>query len=130
MTTYHSPVFGIQTSELIVIALIAILLFGPERVPEFFHRAGQLMSKVQRSADDLWTSLQTEMNQTTKPLEDIGKDIQAIGDKLKTPLTSALAGGDADASGDEPASDDEAATEPTDEPERADEPEPTDEPTG
>ena len=77
--------FGIQTSELIVIALIAILLFGPERVPEFFHRAGQLMSKIQRSADDLWTSLQTEMNQVTKPLEDMGKDLKALGEKTLSP---------------------------------------------
>ena len=99
--------FGIQTSELLVIALIAILLFGPERVPEFFHRAGQFMSRIQRSADDLWTSLQTEMNQTTKPLEDLGKDIQAIGDKLASPLATESAEGDADA--DEPASDDEPA---------------------
>jgi sec-independent protein translocase protein TatB len=81
-------VFGIQTSELIVIALIGILLFGPERVPEFFHRAGQFMSKIQRSADDLWTSLQTEMNQVTKPLEDMGKDIKTLGEKITNPLDS------------------------------------------
>ena len=80
--------FGIQTSELVVIALIAILLFGPERVPEFFHRAGQFMSKIQRSADDLWTTLQTEMNQVTKPLEDMGKDIKSLGDKITNPLDS------------------------------------------
>jgi sec-independent protein translocase protein TatB len=78
-------VFGIQTSELVVIALIAILLFGPERVPEFFHRAGQLMSRLQRSADDLWTSLQTEMNQVTKPLEDLGEEIKSIGESIVQP---------------------------------------------
>ena len=71
-----------------MIALIAILLFGPERVPEFFHRAGQFMSKIQRSADDLWTSLQTEMNQVTKPLEDMGKDIKSLGEKITNPLDS------------------------------------------
>lgn len=76
--------FGIQTSELVVIALIAILLFGPERVPEFFYRAGKLVSRLQRSADDLWTSLQTEMNQATKPLEDMTREIRALGDKLGT----------------------------------------------
>ena len=103
-STYHSPVFGIQTSELVVIALIAILLFGPEKVPEFFHRAGQLMSKFQRSADELWTSLQTEMNQATKPLEDLGRDIQAMGDQLNKPL-SPPAGNDASAAEDEPAAD-------------------------
>jgi Sec-independent protein translocase protein TatA len=78
-------VFGIQTSELLVIALIAILLFGPEKVPEFFHRAGQMMSKLQRSADDLWTSLQTEMNQAKKPLEDLGREIKSIGSSMTAP---------------------------------------------
>jgi Sec-independent protein translocase protein TatA len=77
-------VFGIQTSELLVIALIAILLFGPEKVPEFFHRAGQLMSKLQRSADDLWTSLQIEMNQAKQPLEDLGREINSIGNSMAT----------------------------------------------
>ena len=109
--------FGIQTSELIVIALIAILLFGPEKVPEFFHRAGQLMSKIQRGADDMWTSLQTEMNQATKPLEELGKDIQAVGDQLKKPLTAAAADDDTPADADQPDADDrdepEADIEPT-----------------
>lgn len=89
--------FGIQTSELVVIALIAILLFGPERVPEFFHRAGQLMSRLQRSADDLWTSLQTEMNQATKPLEELGDEIKAIGESLtptEGPTDDSSANGD------------------------------------
>ncbi len=77
--------FGIQTSELVVIALVAILLFGPERVPEFFHRAGQLISKLQRTADDLWTSLQSEMNEAKKPLEQMGKEIGRIGGALEIP---------------------------------------------
>ena len=77
--------FGIQTSELIVIALIAILLFGPEKVPEFFHRAGQMMSKLQRSADDMWTSLQIEMNQAKKPLEDLGEELKSIGTSMGSP---------------------------------------------
>ena len=107
--------FGIQTSELVVIALIAILLFGPEKVPEFFHRAGQLMSRFQRSADELWTSLQTEMNQATKPLEDLGKDIQAVGDALSKPLESGAGSAepvDDDAAADDPdgPESDEAAT--------------------
>jgi len=84
-------VFGIQTSELVVIALVAILVFGPEKVPEFFHRAGQLISKLQRSADDLWTTLQTEMNQAKKPLDDLGKDLKTLGDTISRPLDAASA---------------------------------------
>lgn len=105
--------FGIQTSELLVIALVAILLFGPERVPEFFHRAGQIMSRLQRSADDLWTSIQIEMNQTTKPLEDLGREIKTFGDTIKRPLGSGDSGkqagevgSDGETSGDQTAEDD------------------------
>lgn len=83
--------FGIQTSELVVIALVAILVFGPEKVPEFFHRAGQLISKLQRSADDLWTTLQTEMNQAKKPLDDLGKDLKTLGDTISRPLDAVVA---------------------------------------
>lgn len=93
--------FGIQTSELLVIALIGILLFGPEKVPEFFHRAGQLMSKLQRSADDLWTSLQTEMNQAKKPLEELGEEIKSIGESLTPPGQQEPAGGEAQDDADE-----------------------------
>lgn len=104
--------FGIQTSELVVIALIAILLFGPERVPEFFHKAGQLMSKLQRSADDLWTSLQTEMNQATKPLEDMGKEIQGLGGKLGDPPAAAPPVPETEAGIDEPPGETNATGEP------------------
>lgn len=72
-----------------MIALVAILVFGPEKVPEFFHRAGQLISKLQRSADDLWTTLQTEMNQAKKPLDDLGKDLKTLGDTISRPLEAA-----------------------------------------
>ena len=63
--------FGIQTSELVVIALVAVLVFGPEKVPALFHRVGRLVSKLQRSADDMWTTLQTEVNQAKQPFEEI-----------------------------------------------------------
>jgi len=102
-------VFGIQTSELVVIALIAILLFGPERVPEFFHRAGQLMSRLQRSADDLWTSLQTEMNQVTKPLEDLGEEIKSIGESIVQPGEAAGNESDEASDDDDPSSDDDGS---------------------
>lgn len=71
--------FGIQTSELVVIALVAILIFGPERVPEFFHRAGKLLSGLQRTADDVWTSLQTELNQAVEPIKEVGAEIEELG---------------------------------------------------
>lgn len=79
--------FGIQTSELVVIALVAILVLGPEKVPELFHRAGKFVSRLQRSADDMWTTIQTEVEQARKPIEDAGRSVDEAGRKLIEPDT-------------------------------------------
>ncbi len=79
--------FGISTSELVVIAFIAILIFGPERVPEFFHRAGKLIRGLQDTADDVWTSLQTELNEVTEPLREAESDIKKLGGQIVSDLS-------------------------------------------
>ncbi len=79
--------FGISTSELVVIAFIAILIFGPERVPEFFHRAGKLIRGLQDTADDVWTSLQTELNEVTEPLREAESDIKKLGGQIVSGLS-------------------------------------------
>lgn len=79
--------FGISTSELVVIAFIAILIFGPERVPEFFHRAGKLIRGLQATADDVWTSLQTELNEVTEPLREAESDIKKLGGQIVSGLS-------------------------------------------
>ncbi len=79
--------FGISTSELVVIAFIAILIFGPERVPEFFHRAGKLIRGLQETADDVWTSLQTELNEVTEPLREAESDIKKLGGQIVSGLS-------------------------------------------
>ncbi len=81
--------FGISTSELVVIAFIAILIFGPERVPEFFHRAGKLIRGLQDTADDVWTSLQTELNEVTEPLREAESDIKKLGGQIVSDLSGA-----------------------------------------
>ena len=94
--------FGVSSAELVVIAFVAILVFGPERVPEFFHRAGKLIRGLQDTADDVWTSLQTELNEVTEPLREAEREIRKLGG----PITSADSQSDAgDATGDPPEDD-------------------------
>lgn len=81
--------FGIQTSELVVIALVAILVLGPEKVPELFHKAGQFIGKLQRSADDMWTTIQTEVEQARAPIEEAGRQIDEAGRKLSDDINEA-----------------------------------------
>lgn len=43
---------SIGTSELILISLVALIIFGPRKLPEFARTLGKMMSEFRRSTDD------------------------------------------------------------------------------
>ena len=107
--------FGISSAELLVIAFVAILVFGPERVPEFFHRAGKLIRGLQDTADEVWTSLRSELDEVTEPLREAERDIRKLGDEIMKAGSLETAESEApdiaaiDDPGDDAAADDEPA---------------------
>ncbi len=56
--------FGVGLPEFLVIFVVAILVFGPDRLPEFARQAGRLVRQVrqftQAARDDLRTELGPE----------------------------------------------------------------------
>lgn len=104
--------FGISSAELVIIAFVAILVFGPERVPEFFHRAGQLIRGLQNTADDVWTSLQTELNEATEPIREAEREIKKLGSQI---MGGSDAGGKPPKPAEERPAEERAAEEPPDE---------------
>jgi sec-independent protein translocase protein TatB len=56
--------FGIGLPELMVIIVVAIVVFGPDRLPEFARQAGRLVRQVrqftQSARDDIRTELGPE----------------------------------------------------------------------
>ncbi|MDR9389725.1 MAG: Sec-independent protein translocase protein TatB [Wenzhouxiangella sp.] len=73
---------GIGLTELILLAVIALLVVGPQRLPEIARTAGQL-SKTARGA---WQSLKTEF-QTELDLDHNRKVMRQS--KSSTPPTTA-----------------------------------------
>ena len=49
--------FNIGFFELLVIAVVALLVLGPERLPKVFHLLGHLIGRGRK----FWHSLQDEM---------------------------------------------------------------------
>jgi sec-independent protein translocase protein TatA len=43
---------GIGTTEILVIALIIILLFGGKKIPEFFRGVGEAIREFKKSSKD------------------------------------------------------------------------------
>jgi len=82
--------FGIGPMELVVIVVVALLIFGPQRLPEFARTLGKGLAEFRRASNDLRQSLALDelqndlrktMNQATSPPPAVSRPAQA-GDTL------------------------------------------------
>ena len=53
--------FGIGAQELILILVVALLVFGPKRLPELARTMGKGLAEFRRASTDLRHSLQSEI---------------------------------------------------------------------
>jgi sec-independent protein translocase protein TatB len=62
-------VFGIGFGELVVIAFLAVLVFGPDKLPELAKQAGQFVRKLRDFANNARDELRTELGPEFADLE-------------------------------------------------------------
>ncbi len=53
--------FGIGLPELTVIIVVAILMFGPDRLPEFARQAGRLVRQIRQFTESARDDLRNEL---------------------------------------------------------------------
>jgi sec-independent protein translocase protein TatB len=60
--------FNIGMSEMLVIAVVALMIFGPNELPEMLKKLGKGMREIRRASDDLkaTVSLSLEDNERNK----------------------------------------------------------------
>jgi sec-independent protein translocase protein TatB len=61
--------FGIGPLELVVIAIVAVLVFGPDRLPEFARTAGRLLRQVRQLVNNAQNDLRSELGPEFADLE-------------------------------------------------------------
>jgi sec-independent protein translocase protein TatB len=71
-------VFGIGLTEMAVIAFVAILVFGPDKLPDFARQAGQLVRQLRRMANTARDELRAELGPEYADLELRDLDPRAI----------------------------------------------------
>lgn len=64
--------FGIGLPELIVIFVIALLIFGPKKLPELGQTMGKWVSELRRATQDLTEDIQKDLKLDI-PNEDVSK---------------------------------------------------------
>lgn len=71
--------FDIGFSELIVIAVVALIVIGPERLPKVARTAGHLLGRLQRYVNDVKSDINREMQ-----LDDLKKLQQQVAAEAKS----------------------------------------------
>lgn len=76
----------LQGGEIIIIFLVALVVFGPKRLPEMARRIGGWMAELRTAAREVQRGLQAEVDEIAgplgdlkKPLDDVKKEIDEVG---------------------------------------------------
>jgi len=73
-------VLGIGGTELFIIAAFALLIFGPDKIPQMGKTVGKFMREFRRAQDTMNATIRNEM----RKVEDLGKP-QPVKPKTLTP---------------------------------------------
>ncbi|MCG3201887.1 MAG: Sec-independent protein translocase protein TatB [Gammaproteobacteria bacterium] len=79
--------FDIGFWELVVIAVIALVVFGPEKLPQFARRAGYWIGRIRRQVNDVRSEIEREIafdemrrarEKIESPLNALASDIEKV----------------------------------------------------
>jgi sec-independent protein translocase protein TatB len=59
---YRSGMFGLSFGEIVIIAVLALLLLGPDRLPEAAKTLGKGLRDIRKATDDLKDQVEREIN--------------------------------------------------------------------
>ena len=82
--------FDIGFSELVLIAVVALVVIGPERLPKAARTMGHLFGRLQRYVNDVKSDISREIE--LDELRNLQKQVQTAAQDLKSSVESAAHG--------------------------------------
>lgn len=68
--------------EIALIAIVALLVFGPGRLPELSRQAGELLTKARETPRSFTDRLDGEFDEATSPIRVLQSEFHATKDEL------------------------------------------------
>lgn len=69
--------FGISFEELLVLAVLTLILFGPEKMMEYAAKAGRLVAKARRLSEELVRQVRQAGSEYVEPIKELRQDLIA-----------------------------------------------------
>src|SRR5450759_3513331 len=80
--------FDVGFSELMVIAVVALVVIGPERLPKTARTLGHLFGRLQRYVNDVKADISREIE--LDELRKLQQQVQTAAQDIQTSMTSAV----------------------------------------
>ena len=71
-------------SEMLVIFIVALLVFGPKKLPELGKSLGKGIRELKKATEELKSSWEDQVKDITTPLNEVKSDIHNIGQDMKS----------------------------------------------
>jgi sec-independent protein translocase protein TatB len=79
---------GVGPMELALVAVIAVIVIGPERIPEVAVQVARVVRSLRGFATDATSGLRKELDELTKEYDDLHKEFRDLRDSLNKDATS------------------------------------------
>jgi TatA/E family protein of Tat protein translocase len=76
--------------ELIVIFIIALLIFGPRKLPEIGKAIGKGLAEFKRATTEFKRSLESEVEEEAKSIKEVKGELKEAGSDLKDTVRQAV----------------------------------------
>jgi sec-independent protein translocase protein TatA len=77
MTTMKDILLFMSGSEIVLVLVVFLLLFGSKKLPEFAKGLGKGLNEFKKATDDIKRELTESAKEETKDVDDMKKDLNA-----------------------------------------------------
>ena len=78
-----------QPMHLIVILVVAVLVFGPKKLPELGKSLGKGLREFKKATEDLKSNWEDQMKEIEEPIRETAKDLKNTGNEMTTAIDEA-----------------------------------------
>ncbi len=71
-------VLGIGLPEIILVLLVAVVVVGPKRLPEFAAQLARVVRQMRGLATDVTSQMRTELDELTREYEEMRKELEEV----------------------------------------------------